>query len=246
MRGRAAHFAAPERQPSYILYVIKSTRKLLVLALVLAASACGTEADMMGMGGMDLGTGGSAGTSPDALPAIDTLGSGGAGGSVAQATGGNSGTGGAVAQGTGGSAAGTGGAQATGGVSGTGGMVAQGTGGAGGETPPLLPVCPGQVTADPCGYVGAPVAGGYDFIPRWKDGREISICTVAGKVQSGCLSSRPADRINPGPERAYNLCVTNCNQGCYKKTGSVCSSDADCCSPLRCKPGTVGTNKTCQ
>jgi hypothetical protein len=214
----------------------------MVLALVLAASACGAEADMPGM---DPGTGGSSGSPPDALPAIDTLGSGG---SVAAGTGGSSGTGGAVAQGTGGAAAGTGGAQATGGVSGTGGAVAAGTGGAAGsgETPPPLPVCPGQLTASPCGYVGAPIAGGYEHVPRWKDGREISTCTADGKPQSGCLVSRPADPNGGGTARTYNLCVTNCNQGCYKKVGAVCASDADCCSPLHCKPGTVGTNKTCQ
>jgi hypothetical protein len=195
---------------------------LLVLALVLAASACGTEADMMLA--MDPGTGGSA-SSPDTMP----------------------GTGGAVAHGTGGSAAGTGGMQATGGVSGTGGSVA-GTGGSAGETPPPLPFCPVAAgsSVSPCDRLGPPVAGGYSTIPRWKDGRECSTCmNAAKKPQTGCLAARPVDPLD-GSKRDPAICVLSCGECCFRQAGVVCSSDADCCSPMRCKPGTVGTNKTCQ
>lgn len=224
---------------------IKALLALLTMSLVLG---CGSEGrpempatDAAGLA--DTQSGGSAGGGAGAG------GKAGGGGSMAVdggAGGAAPGTGGAGQGGSG--LGGAGGMPVTGGAMGTGGSTAGtgGAGGAGGAAPqPVLPCgSNAHVATGGCGYLVT--AGQWEYL--WKGDMVCGACTVNSKPVTGCkVAPPPPTSSNPPPQPDYILCVADCRaECCFKRPESVCTSDANCCAPLRCMDNGPSKNKTCR
>jgi hypothetical protein len=208
-------------------------RRVILLVCLLGCGGGGTGSTMMATGGSP-GTGGAAGQ-------VGNL-----GGSSGTA---DTGAGGAD-PGTGGSIGGSGGAfpdgSATGGLSGNAGTGGASTGGSaggigdagGGGDPLYCPQTPG-LAYNGCGFLKP----SGDWTSTWKGGYACATCAASGSARSGCLmQSVPGTKVEgPGPV----LCVASCSECCFRAVGSTCSSDAECCAPLRCQTGDAGM-KTCR
>ncbi len=102
-----------------------------------------------------------------------------------------------------------------------------------GDTNPAIEYC--QMGNDThysgCGFLQTD----YTWRSQWKDGYACGVCTLAGAQRIGCLvAGRPETQIEgSGPV----LCVRICGDCCWRRAGSSCQGDADCCSQLRCSAG---------
>jgi hypothetical protein len=227
---------------------LQVAKKYLICAaaLGLLVLGCGAEGDLGMMGAAD------AGAMIDALPGTG----GSAGGTVATdggALGGSGGvkpaggSGGAVGAAKGGAAGSSSGA---GGMSGTGGTVASsggatGTGGAPAE--PEILYCPQDThpLTGGCGFLVQ--AGTWEYL--WKGDMACGTCTDSkSKPVVGCKAPGPAQMTsNPVPNPEYILCVPNCRaECCFKRPGTICESDANCCAPMHCMDNGAGKLKTCR
>jgi 1,6-anhydro-N-acetylmuramate kinase len=108
-------------------------------------------------------------------------------------------------------------------------------GGAGGQAVPVVNHCAVIPSTSHCGYLNAR----YEAIDRQLNGLRCRTCTVedAGKIYAitGC-----------SPQPGGGVCVADCSLCCYDVANSVCDSDRDCCTPLRCVPVGTGTVKACR
>lgn len=214
---------------------IKAFFALLAASVILG---CGSD------GGPEMSATDAAGLA-DTQPGGDVGTSGGG-------SGGKTGGGGAIAvdggAGQGGAnpgAGGAGGMSASGGATGSGGTTAA-TGGAGGTAPPAALSCASNthVVTGGCGYLIT--AGQWEYL--WKGDMVCGTCTASSKPVTGCKAAPvPSTSSNPPPQPDFILCVADCRaECCFKRPESVCTSDANCCAPLRCMDNGPSKNKTCR
>lgn len=216
-----------------------NTKALLALLAASVILGCGSDS-------------GSEMPATDAAVVADAQpgGKAGTGGAVAGQGGGtmgvDGGAGGAIpgAGGAGGAGqSGAGGTPLTGGAPGSGGATV-GSGGAGGATPVLACGSNTHLATSGCGYLIT--AGQWEYL--WKGDIACGTCTAVNKPITGCkIAPAPPMTSNPPPQPDFILCVADCRaECCFKRPESVCTSDANCCAPLRCVDNGAGRSKTCR